>query len=114
MTKTIVKFKDSEFGNDLVEFSYDGRKYDYTKTMNLAMKVLYLDFSYSSYEELKEDCPELTKELYDICMEVLDEGNFGVITERFCDFMKAAFGWEYKFIEGNSVIDVEYGKWDYE
>ena len=122
MKKILVEFKDEELGNDFVEFTYDESKYDYTKTMELAMEVLYISFSdYSyggscpDYEEIKEEYPELTKELYGVCMEVLDKGNYGVITERFCEFMEKAFGWEYRImkIEADSIFDVENGEWAY-
>lgn len=121
MKKVLVEFKDEELGNDFVEFTYDEEKYDYAKTMELAMETLYISFSdYSyggscpDYQELKEDYPELTKELYDVCMDVLDEGNYGVITERFCEFMEKAFGWKYYIIKADSIFDVENGEWAYD
>lgn len=121
MKDILVKFKDEEFGDKLVKLSYDNERYDYKITMNLAMEILYIsfsDYSYNGscpeYEELKEDYPELTKELYDVCMYVLDEGNYGVTTERFCDFMNLAFGWKYEIIQADSVFDVENGRWSYE
>ena len=115
MKKILVKFKDEELGNELVTLKYNEKKYDYTETMNLAKDILYLDFSDYSYKELKEEfCPELTRRLYNIAINVLDNGNYGVTTERFCDFMEMAFGWKSETMIADSVFDVENGEWDYE
>ena len=115
MKDILVKFKDEELGDDLVKFSYDEKKYNYEDTMNLAMNILYLDFSDYSYKELKEEfCSNLTKNLYNKAVEILDDGNYGVTTERFCDFMNLAFGWKYEIIQADSVFDVENGRWSYE
>lgn len=115
MKKILVKFKDEELGTELVTFKYNEKKYDYTETMNLAKDILYLDFSDYSYKELKEKfCSELTRRLYNIAIKVLDYGNYGVTTERFCEFMEMAFGWKSETMIADSVFDVENGEWDYE
>lgn len=111
MKKVIVKFRDKELGDDLVQISYDDKKYNFKDIMNMAKDILYLDFD-SEYEELKEEYPDLTKELYDICMKVLDNGNYGVITERFCEFLELAFKCNWKIIEDEYAFNVEYGYWD--
>lgn len=111
MQKILVKFKDEESGDELVTFSYNDKHNFYDK-MNLAKAVLYLDFSDCTYKELKAECPELTKKLYDIAMEVLEGGDCGVIASRFCEFMQKAFGWEYEFMIADSCFDVYNGIWD--
>ena len=111
MKRNIIKFKDEEYGDVMVKITFDETKYKFKETMELAMKLLYLDYEYSSYEELNEDYPELTKELYDICMEVLDGGSYGVIAERFCEFLNKAFGWECEKIDYIYIVDIENGDW---
>lgn len=111
MAVKLTKFKDSEFGDSIIQFTYDEKKYDFVDTMNLAMKVLYLDYGYSTYEDLKYDYEELTEELYNICMDVLDGGGNGVIISRFCGFMKKAFGWDYEIVDTIYVVDIENGDW---
>jgi hypothetical protein len=78
--------------------------------MELAKEILYLDFS-QSYKELKEDCPKLTRRLYNKAAFVLEYGNYGVTTERFCDFMHEAFGWKYEVFRADYDFDVENGCW---
>lgn len=115
MKKIVVKFKDEELGNELVTFKYNEKKYDYVETMNLAMEVLYWgSFDCGSYKDFKEDCPNATRRLYNKAMEILENGECGVTTERFCDFMEVAFGWKYEIAMADSVFNVEYGEWDYE
>lgn len=111
MKRNIVKFKDSELGDVLVKISFDESKSNFKYTMDLALKVLYLDYEYSTYEELKEDYPELTQELYDTCIDVLDHGGYGVTAERFCEFLQKAFGWGCEVVDYIYVIDVENGDW---
>lgn len=112
MKKIVIKFIDSELGDELVTFKYNEKKYDYVSTMNLATKILYLgDFGCASYKELKEECPELTRRLYNKAMEVLWNGDAGVTTNRFCEFMKSAFGWKYEIARADEVFNVEYGYW---
>lgn len=111
MKRNIVKFKDSELGDVLVKISFDETKLNFRHTMDLALKVLYLDYEYSTYEELKEDYPELTQELYDICIDILDGGSCGVTAERFCEFLQKAFNWECETVDYIYIIDVENGDW---
>ena len=111
MKRNIVKFKDSELGDMLVEISFDETKFNFKRTMDLALKILYLDYEYSTYEELKEDYPELTQELYDICMDILDCGSRGVTADRFCKFLQKAFCWKCEAVDYVYVIDVENGDW---
>ena len=111
MQKILVKFKDEDLGNELVTFTYDD-KHNFTDKMNLAKSILYLDFDCSTYKELKEECPKLTKKLYNIAMEILMGGDAGVTASRFCEFMQAAFGWQYEFIKADVSFDVYYGNWD--
>ena len=111
MKRNIVKFKDSELGDVLVKVSFDETKLNFRNTMDLALKILYLDYEYSTYEELKEDYPELTQELYDICIDILDGGGYGVTAERFCEFLQKAFNWECEVVDYIYVIDVENGDW---
>jgi hypothetical protein len=111
MERNIVKFKDSEFGDVLVKVSFDESKSNFKNTMDLALKVLYLDYEYSTYEDLKEDYPELTQELYDICMDILDGGSCGITADRFCKFLQKAFCWKCEAVDYVYVIDVENGDW---
>jgi hypothetical protein len=114
MKKIVIKFRDEELGDELVTFKYNEKKYDYVSTMNLAKEILYLDFDCASYKELKEERPELTRRLYNKAMEVLENGDCGVTTERFCEFMKVAFGWKYEVARADEVFNVYYGYWDVE
>jgi hypothetical protein len=110
MREITVKFKDSEFGNKLIKFSTTREtRYELDKDLEFAIRILYLDFEYNTLEELQKDNEDLTQEIYDICMDILDGGSNGVTTERFCDFMEKAFGWKQKPIEEDYVIDIEYG-----
>ena len=112
MKKVTVKFKDSEFGDELITFSITKETgYEPDEALEFAMRILYLDFEYNTLEELQESNEDLTQEIYDICMDILDGGNNGVITERFCDFMEKVFGWKREPIEEIYVIDVENGDW---
>lgn len=111
MKRNIVKFKDGELGDVLVKISFDETKLNFRHTMDLALKILYLDYEYSTYEELKENYPELTQELYDICMDILDGGRCGVTAERFCEFLQKAFSCECEVVDYIYVIDVENGDW---
>ena len=111
MKKVVIKFIDQEIGDELVTVEYDEKKSDFFSAMNLAKEILYLDFEFSSYEELKEECPVLTRKLYDIAMECLEGGLAGVTTERFCKFMEAAFGWKYEMAKADIEFNVEYGYW---
>ena len=112
MKTIIAKLKDSYYGDTLVSFSFDGNEHDFIEAMELAMNILYLDYSYSSFEELREDNHKLTRELYDICMDVLYEADSGVTAELFCDFVRRAFGWDAQIVEYTHVINVESGDWD--
>ena len=114
MRKTMVKFKDSEIGDELVLFKYNEKKYDFYETMNLTKEVLYLDFYNYSFKELVNECSQLTRRLYNKAIDILQGGDCGVTTDRFCDFMQEAFGWKYEIINADSIFDVEYGEWDYE
>ena len=110
MEKITVKFKDSEFGNELITFLTNTEtRYETDKVLEFAMRILYLDFEYNTLAELQENNKDLTQGVYDICMDILDGGSNGVTTERFCDFMKRVFGWKQKPIEEDYVIDIEYG-----
>lgn len=111
MKRNIVKFKDSELGDVLVKVSFDEIKSNFKNTMDLALKTLYLDYEYFTYKELKEDYPDLTQELYDICIDILDCGGCGVTAERFCEFLQKAFNWECEVVDCVYVIDVENGDW---
>ena len=112
MEKITVKFKDSEFGDELITFSTTKETgYEPDEALEFAMRILYLDFKYNTLEELQESNEDLTQEIYDICMDILDGGNSGVITERFCDFMERVFGWKQEPIERIYIIDVENGNW---
>lgn len=111
MQKILVKFKDEEFEDEFVTFTYNDKHNFYDK-MNLAKDILYLDFSDSTYKELKEECPELTRKLYNIAMEILEGGDDGVTASRFCEFMQEAFGWQYEFMIADTTFDVENGCWD--
>ena len=112
MRKVTVKFKDSEFGDELITFlttKETGHKPD--EALEFAMRILYLDFEYNTLEELQETNKDLTQYIYDICMDILDGGSNGVITGRFCEFMERVFGWEREPVEKIYVIDVEHGDW---
>lgn len=112
MKKITVKFKDSEFGDELITFSTTKEtKYELDEDLDFVMRILYLDFKYNTLSELQENNKDLTQEVYDICMDILDGGNNGVITERFCDFVERVFGWKREPIEETYVIDVENGDW---
>ena len=112
MRKVTVKFKDSEFGDEMITFLITKETgYEPYEALEFAMRILYLDFEYSTLEELQENNKDLTQHIYDICMDILDGGWNGVITSRFCDFMERVFGWEREPVGKIYTIDVEHGNW---
>ena len=112
MKKITVKFKDSEFGDELITFlTTKETRYELDEVLEFAMRILYLDFEYNTLAELQENNKDLTQEIYDICMDILVGGCKGVTTERFCDFMERVFGWKREPIEVTYIIDVENGDW---
>lgn len=111
MKNVLVKLKDQDLGDALASFSFEGNESDFVDKMELAMHVLYLDYEYCEFEELHNLMPQLTEELYDMCMDILDEGNNSVTAEIFCEFVEKAFGWEAHIVEYNYVVDVYHGCW---
>ena len=111
MKNVVVKLKDPDYGDTLASFSFEGNESDFVEAMELAMSILYLDYEYCEFEELKEENPQLTEELYDICMDILDGGSNGITAELFCEFVKQAFGWEAQTVDYNYVVDVSNGDW---
>jgi hypothetical protein len=111
MKKVIMKFVDQEFEDEFVVITYDEAN-DFIEAMELASLVMYSDFEdYESYEEYKEYYPSVSKKLYDIAMEILDNGNYGVTSGRLCEFLYEAFGWNYEIISEDYIFDSYYGEW---
>ena len=103
--KKIVKFCDSELGDDLVEFSFSD-EVNFDKIIEFCNRVLFQHYGADDYDWAKEDYPELTKEMFDKYCEIFDGGDNGVISERYCDFVNQAFGIEYKYVAADCVVEI--------